>query len=407
MSLMQWKRALDELLDDQEGEMLALLERLVGIDSPTQHADGVNRVGETLTEWLRQEGFAVSRLPKPPLPEDEPWQADLADVFMARTHEPSAGPGIGFIGHMDTVFPVGTAASRPFRLDRAADRVTGPGVADMKAGLVANLFAARVLRRSGLMDCPMTLMFSPDEELGSPTASKALAAQLPGARAVICSEPGGVGSVVTVSRKGSGHMHLKVKGKAAHAGRSYADGASAILELARKTLAINDLLDLQRGLTVNTGLVSGGTSANSVAPWAESRIHLTYRTLEDGKRVVKGIRDIVAHSAVPGTSATISGGLRLYPLERTPQGDRLFGLVQEVGRMLGMNIVGQHYESAAESGFCSSELGIPTICCMGPEGDNIHSVDEFMIPSTLVPRCKLIALTALLAAREFTSSPLR
>lgn len=407
MSLMQWKRALDELLDDQEGEMLALLERLVAIDSPTQHAAGVNRVGETLTGWLKEEGFAVSRLPKPPLPEDEPWQADLADVFMARTHDPSAGPGIGFIGHMDTVFPVGTAASRPFRLDRAADRVTGPGVADMKAGLVANLFAVRALRRSGLLDCPMTLMFSPDEELGSPTASKALAAQLPGARAVICSEPGGVGNVVTVSRKGSGHMHLKVKGKAAHAGRSYADGASAILELARKTLAINGLLDLSRGLTVNTGLISGGTSANSVAPWAESRIHLTYRTLEDGKRVVKGIRDIVADSSVPGTSATISGGLRLYPLERTVQGDRLFGLVQEAGRTLGMDIAGQHYESAAESGFCSSELGIPTICCMGPEGDNIHSVDEFMIPSTLVPRCKLIALTALLAAREFAPAPLR
>lgn len=407
MSLMQWKRALDGLLDDQEGEMLALLERLVAIDSPTQHAAGVNRVGETLTGWLAGEGFAVSRLPKPPIPEDEPWQVDLADVFMARTHEPSAGPGIGFIGHMDTVFPVGTAVSRPFRLDRAADRVTGPGVADMKAGLVANLFAARALKRSGLLDCPMTLMFSPDEELGSPTASKALAAQLPGARAVICSEPGGVGNVVTVSRKGSGHMHLKVKGKAAHAGRCYSDGASAILELAHKTLAINDLLDLPRGLTVNTGLIAGGTSANSVAPWAESRIHLTYRTLEDGKRVVKGIRDIVAQSTVPGTSAAISGGLRLYPLERTPQGDRLFKLVQEAGRTLGMDITGQHYESAAESGFCSSELGIPTICCMGPEGDNIHSVDEFMIPSTLVPRCKLIALTALLAAREFAPAPRR
>ena len=407
MFLMQWKRALDGLLDDQEGEMLALLERLVAIDSPTQHAAGVNRVGEPLTGWLAGEGFAVSRLPKPPIPEDEPWQADLADVFMACTHEPSAGPGIGFIGHMDTVFPVGTAASRPFRLDRAADRVTGPGVADMKAGLVANLFAARALKRSGLLDCPMTLMFSPDEELGSPTASKALAAQLPGARAVICSEPGGVGNVVTVSRKGSGHMHLKVQGKAAHAGRCYADGASAILELAHKTLAINDLLDLSRGLTVNTGLIAGGTSANSVAPWAESRIHLTYRTLEDGKRVVKGIRDIVAQSTVSGTSAAISGGLRLYPLERTPQGDRLFELVQEAGRTLGMDIAGQHYESAAESGFCSSELGIPTICCMGPEGDNIHSVDEFMIPSTLVPRCKLIALTALLAAREFAPAPRR
>ena len=400
MSLMEWKRALDAQLENQGHEMLILLEQLVNIDSPTADAAGVNRVGETLTGWLAQEGFATSRLPKPAIPEDEPWQADLGDVFMARSHAHSVGPGIAFIGHMDTVFPVGTARSRPFRLDRAADRATGPGVADMKAGLVANLFAARALKRLGA-PFPMTLMFSPDEELGSPTASKALAAQLPGALAVICAEPGGVGEVVTVSRKGSGHMHLKITGKAAHAGRCYADGASAVLELAHKTLAINGFLDLSRSLTVNTGLVSGGTSANSVAPWAESRIHLTYRTLEDGKRVVAGIRDTVSRPTVPGTTAAISGGLRLYPLERTPQGDKLFGLVREAGGLLGMRITGQHYESAAESGFCSSQLGIPTICCMGPEGDNIHSVDEFMIPSTLLPRCKLIALAAIQAAKAF------
>lgn len=400
MSLMEWKRALDAQLENREHEMLILLEQLVSIDSPTADAAGVNRVGETLTGWLAQEGFATSRLPKPAIPEDEPWQADLGDVFMARSHAHSVGPGIAFIGHMDTVFPVGTARSRPFRLDRATDRATGPGVADMKAGLVANLFAARALKRLGA-PFPMTLMFSPDEELGSPTASKALAAQLPGALAVICAEPGGVGEVVTVSRKGSGHMHLKIMGKAAHAGRCYADGASAVLELAHKTLAINGFLDLSRSLTVNTGLISGGTSANSVAPWAESRIHLTYRTLEDGKRVVADIRDTVSRPTIPGTTAAISGGLRLYPLERTPQGDKLFGLVREAGGLLGMRITGQHYESAAESGFCSSQLGIPTICCMGPEGDNIHSVDEFMIPSTLLPRCKLIALAAIQAAKAF------
>ena len=213
--------------------------------------------------------------------------------------------------------------------------------------------------------------------------------------------PAGLGKSSPSPEKVPGTCTSEITGKAAHAGRCYADGASAILELAHKTLAINDFLNLSRGITVNTGLVGGGTSANSVAPWAESRIHLTYRSLEDGKRVVTGIRDLAARSFVPGTTATVSGGLRLYPLERTPEGDRLFELVREGGRALGMDITGQHYESAAESGFCSSELGIPTICCMGPEGDNIHSVDEFMIPSTLVPRCKLIALTALQAARAF------
>ena len=268
MDLEQWKSILDTELQNQEAPMLALLEDLVSIDSPTAHAQGVNQVGERLAAWLGEAGFLVSRLPKPPIPDDEAWQKDLGDVFMAGTHAPEAGPGIAFIGHMDTVFPVGTAAARPFRLDRAADRATGPGVADMKAGLVAMLFAARALKRSGLLPCPLTLMFSPDEELGSPTASQALAAKLPGALAVICAEPGGEGGKVTLSRKGSGHMHLKIQGKAAHAGRNYEDGASAVIELAHKILGINAFLDLPRGLTVNTGLISGGISANSVAPSA-------------------------------------------------------------------------------------------------------------------------------------------
>lgn len=270
----------------------------------------------------------------------------------------------------------------------------------MKAGLVANLFAARALKRLGLIDCPMTLMFSPDEELGSPSASRTLAQVLPGARAAINSEPGGPGGLVTVSRKGSGHMFLKVQGKASHAGRCYADGASAILEIAHKTLAIDTFLDLDRGLTVNTGLISGGVSANSVAPWAESRIHLTYRTLEDGQKVVAGIRDAVSRTVIPGTSASISGGLRLYPFERCEAGDKLFGLVKDAGELLGMSIKGQHYDSASEAGF-SSSLGVPTICNMGPEGEHIHSLNEYLVPSSIVKRCKLIALTALQASRVF------
>ena len=363
MDLTLWKDKLDAYLDPQEGDMLRLLERIVNMDSFTTDAQDVDQLGTVLTDWLREAGFQTFMMPKTEAPADEPWQADLGHVFMAKTHGREAEPGIVFLGHMDTVFPKGTAQARPFKIE--GDRATGPGVADMKAGLVANLFAARALKRLGLIDCPMTLMFSPDEELGSPSASRTLAQVLPGARAAINSEPGGPGGLVTVSRKGSGHMFLKVQGKASHAGRCYADGASAILEIAHKTLAIDTFLDLDRGLTVNTGLISGGVSANSVAPWAESRIHLTYRTLEDGQKVVAGIRDAVSRTVIPGTSASISGGLRLYPFERCEAGDKLFGLVKDAGELLGMSIKGQHYDSASEAGF-SSSLGVPTICNMGP-----------------------------------------
>ena len=166
MDLTLWKDKLDAYLDPQEGDMLRLLERIVNMDSFTTDAQDVDQLGIVLTDWLREAGFQTFMMPKTEAPADEPWQADLGHVFMAKTHGREAEPGIVFLGHMDTVFPKGTAQARPFKIE--GDRATGPGVADMKAGLVANLFAARALKRLGLIDCPMTLMFSPDEELGSP-----------------------------------------------------------------------------------------------------------------------------------------------------------------------------------------------------------------------------------------------
>lgn len=219
MDIQTCRAIIEKALRGQEAAMLALLKELVDIDSPTDCAEGVRRVGQVCADWLARAGFATACLPHAPVPEDEAWQAELASAWTARHGAAGAGPGIGFIGHMDTVFPVGTAQRRPFTVDRQADRVYGPGVADMKGGLVAMLFAARTLAEHDLLPCPLTLMFSSDEELGSPTSSQALRRHLQGAHAVFCAEPGGVGGRVTVSRKGSGHMHIRVQGVAAHAGR--------------------------------------------------------------------------------------------------------------------------------------------------------------------------------------------
>lgn len=395
------RQRLDEYFAGMEGEVLSLLEKLVSIDSPTRHAEGVNAVGRLCARALEESGFEAERLPRPPIPEDEQWQAELGNAWIARSQGALENPGIAFIGHLDTVFPVGEAARRPFSVDRATDRITGPGVADMKAGLAAMVFAARALRCLGLLSCPLTLFFSCDEELGSPTSSRVMLDVLKGHKCVFSCEPGGPRhNRVTLSRKGSGHMHLTVRGRAAHAGRNYEAGASAVLALSRKILAMNELVDLDRGITVNVGLLSGGTSANTVPPFAEARIHLTYRKLEDGQKVVDEIRRITAEESEPGTLAHASGGLRLFPLERSAAGDRLYECVRKAGSMLGMDIRGQHYESAGDSGFCSSALGIPTICCMGPEGDKIHSVDEHLVLSTIMPRIKLLALSFVVAAGE-------
>lgn len=184
MELSQCKERLDAWFSDKEPEMLSMLERIVNMDSFTNDAADVNKVGEVVTGWLAEAGFHTAKLPKKPAPADEQWMNGLGNVFSARTHSVECGPGVAFIGHMDTVFPAGTAGARPFRLDRAADRATGPGVTDMKAGIVQNMFVARALKELGLMDVPMTLTFSPDEELGSPSTTPILGEQLNGAQAV-------------------------------------------------------------------------------------------------------------------------------------------------------------------------------------------------------------------------------
>ena len=405
MELSVWKQSLDVWFDAHKQDMLTMVERVVNMDSFSHDAADVNRLGEVITGWMAEAGFRTEMLPKRPAPADEPWMASLGNVFTARTHPVEAGPGVALIGHMDTVFPAGTAASRPFRLDRAADRATGPGIVDMKSGLVVNMFVARALKELGLMDVPMTLTFSPDEELGSPSTTPLLGEQLNGAHAVICTEPGYAGGGVSVERKGSGHLLLEIEGVSAHAGRCYADGASAILELAHKVLAFNEHLDLANGTTVNTGLISGGASANSVAPNATARVHLTFRTLEAGRRLVEAIRADAARTWVPRTVSRLSGGIRLYPLTKTPQVMALFDLACKAGEAAGCPIREVRLDGAAESGYCCSVLKLPAICSMGPEGGGLHAVDEYMVPSTLLPRAKMVALTALQAARVFKASP--
>lgn len=405
MELARWKTQLDAWFADREGEMLSLLETLVNMDSFSHDGVDVDRMGEVVADWMRGIGFEAQVMPRPPVPADEPWMESLGHVVRASSHPLSAGPGVALIGHMDTVFPAGTAAARPFRVDSATGRATGPGVLDMKGGLVLNMFVARALRELGLMDVPLTLTFSADEELGSPTGTRVLGPLLNGAHAVLCPEPGYPGGGVSAQRKGSGHMLLEIEGRAAHAGRNYADGASAIIELAHKILAFNEHLDLDRDMTVNVGLIKGGISANSVAPRANARIHLTFRTLEDGKALVDAIRKDVARSVVPGTKSRVSGGIRLYPLTRTPGVEKLWKLAEAAGTALGFPLQSIASKGAAESGFCASVLNVPTLCSMGPEGIGLHSPDEYLTVSTLVPRAKVLALTALQAARAFGPSP--
>lgn len=399
MNIVDCKKILDLNLNKQEELMFSMLEKIVNMSSFTSEGKNVEKVGQFLVDFLQSHGFYIKKIPKKNIPENESWLQNHGDSFVAKTHPFNEDPGIALTGHLDTVFSHEHVSNHKFKLDKVNDRAYGPGVADMKAGLIANIFAAIALKKNNLLSCPITLTFSADEELGSPTASNALKDYLIGAKAAINAEPGGIGNFITLSRKGSGHFTMNIYNE--NFSDSSYENSLPILELVQKTLLINSLLDLSKSQTVNTGLIEGNTENLFCLPYAQSKIHITYQTLSDGNNLVNKIEQIANKKIFQKTKTRLSGGLRLYPLERTEKGDQLFYLAQEAGKLLGLSIKGQHYESAAESGFFSSILHIPTICCMGPEGENIHSRDEYFLPSTMLPRCKCIALTAYLAANHF------
>ncbi|SDO31060.1 glutamate carboxypeptidase [Methylobacterium phyllostachyos] len=368
-------------LDGQEGAMLALLEELVNIDSGSYDKPGVDAVGTRIAAFLAGEGIPVTTIPV----------EGYGDALKAEV----AGSGGGnrpvvLMGHRDTVFPKGEVARRPFHI--ADGRAYGPGVADMKAGLVMNAFVLAAYHRAGGAPVPLVGLFTGDEEIGSPACRPIIEETARGARAVLNSEPGRPTGNVVTGRKGGVFMRLEVLGKAAHSGGNYADGRSAILELAHKTVAFHAITDLARGITVNVGLVSGGQSVNTVAPLATCEIDLRYVTPSDRAEAMDRITAIVSASTVSDTTAHLSIKGEFLPLVQDEGARALFETYAQVSAGLGRPVEGEFAGGCADSGFTAS-VGCPTLCAVGPVGGKAHSPEEYLEVGSLVPRARAMAQT--------------
>ena len=366
----------------QHEPMLALFQQIVDIDSGSGHIEGIHRVASALSTRLEAVGIQVQAIELPGygcclharLPQQ--LHADKGHVLL--------------LGHMDTVFPIGTAASRPWRSD--GGRAYGPGVADMKSGLVMNAFVAEAFARFGGHPSPLQLFFSCDEEVGSP-ASRALIRQVAkGARAVLNAEPGRISGNVVTARKGSYHIEFEVLGVAAHAGVNPTQGASAIAALAHKTLALHALTDSQPGVLLNVGFIEGGMAANVIAPRARAQLDLRYTADTDMDALLGDVKTIIEAESLPRTSGRIVRQTGTLPMVRTPE--PLLQLYQHCAMRSGFSVDGEFTGGAADSGITSS-MGIPTLCALGPVGGYPHSEREFCDLSTFVPRAQALARTIL------------
>jgi glutamate carboxypeptidase len=368
-------------LDAQRDSMLALLEEVVNIDSGSYDKAGVDAVGERFKRFFAQHDIPISVVPN-----ETYGEAIKAEV---------AGSGgsnkpIVLMGHRDTVFPRGEAARRPFRIENG--RAYGPGVCDMKAGLVMNAFVLAAYRRFGGAPAPLVGLITSDEEIGSPACRPIIEETARSARAVLNSEPGRPSGNVVTGRKGGVFMRMEVFGKAAHSGGNFEQGVSAIGELAHKIVALHDITDIPRGTTVNVGLIGGGQSVNTVAPQAECQIDLRYVTPPDRADAMRRIEEIVARSTVPGTTARLEIKGEFKPLVQDEGSKALFETYQDGMKEVGRRVEGEFTGGCADSGFTAS-VGCPTLCAVGPVGGKAHSPEEYLEIESFVPRAQAMALT--------------
>ena len=363
----------------RQAEMIRLIRALVECESPSDDARAVSRFVELVADTLAPLG-RVRRIPG----------GKHGPHLLCEFNLPgSRSEGrLLLLGHSDTVWPVGTLARMPFR--EAEGRLWGPGVLDMKAGLALAVFAVRALRE---MERPVrrqvALQLNSDEEVGSPSSRSLTEEQARRSVAVLVLEPGtGLEGKLKTARKGVGDYTLVVRGKAAHAGADFSAGSSAILELARQIEKIAGFTRLDRGITVNPGLISGGSRANVVAAEAYAEIDVRVVRLKDAEALDRKFRRL--RPVDKRCTLEISGGLNRPPMERSPGGQRLFRLARKLAAELGVRLE-ESLSGGGSDGNFTAALGVPTLDGVGAVGEGMHAPEESVLVDRLADRTALLA----------------
>jgi glutamate carboxypeptidase len=356
-------------------KVLELLRQLVEIESPSTDKAATDRIAEFVAQVARDLGGGVTTH----------HQEQRGDHVIARWRQGHGG--FLLLCHLDTVWPTGTLAERPWRVD--GRRAYGPGSLDDKAGVAIALMAIRGLQDIGLaLAHPVTILFTSDEEIGSRTSRSVIEAEAAQATVVFCMEPALPDGALKVWRKGTGRYTITALGQAAHSGADHAKGINAIEEIAHQILRLQDMTDYGTGTTVSVGWVRGGTRSNVIPDKAQIRLDVRVPTQTQGKRIVEAIDNL--QPVLPGARLRIEGGLSRPPMEESPLTLIPFRRAQEIGREIGLTLTAGGTGGASDGNFTAA-LGVPTLDGMGAIGDGAHAVDEYVQVSSLPERAALMA----------------
>jgi len=379
------KERVFRFIDAHREEMLALWQEMVNMESGSQDKQGIDAVARKFQEVLTGEGAATRIVEM-----EKAGNMLVAEIGAGRSQKP-----VLFMGHMDTVFAKGTVAQRPFSIKDG--KAYGPGVLDMKGGIVAAIYAVKALNSAGYDSRPLKMILAGDEEIAhvNSNAAEIFMAEAKGALAAFNCETGFVDDAIVVGRKGTAVFELEVKGVAVHAGNEPENGRSAILEIAHKVIDIQKLTDWDKGTTFNVGVIQGGTVPNAVPGYAKIIVDVRYLEPALLPDIRSQLEEAAARTYVQDTTTTLTEIPGIAPMKTTEGVKELFAIVKKTYEENGWGSpYGKLVGGGSDSAY-SVLAGVPTVCAMGVKGGRNHSPEEFAIVETLFERAKLLAACTL------------
>jgi glutamate carboxypeptidase len=375
-------------LDKRLPAYLADLGKLCAFECGTDDKPGVDEAGTWVRAWAEQRGWTTTI-----------WPDERVGDSVVVTVRGSGQLRAMLVAHLDTVYPRGTAAARPLRIE--GDTLLAPGSCDNKSGLLSALYAAAALEDLGLL-APigtLTIVCGGDEETDMRSSGALLASLAPNHDLALVLEAGRENGDIVSARKGGGHFTLETHGRAAHAGVEPHRGANAILDLAHKIVTLQALNGMCNGMTLNVGVVRGGTRTNVVPDLAAAEIDVRITYPDHQSVVLAALHAVAATEHVPGVSAELRGGWGAAPMARTPAIAALVDLTRSCAAELGFAL-----NDAATGGISYANMlagfGLPVLDGLGPVGGNDHSPREYITVSSIVPRTALLALLLLRRAQQ-------
>lgn len=372
-------------IDEHRSEMMDFWQKIVSMESGSAYKDDVDKLGAFLGEQFAAAGAEVRF---------EEFEK-AGNMLIANIGKERDGEPIILMGHFDTVFPVGTLKTRPFKIEEG--KAYGPGVLDMKGGITILYFIVRALQKAGYDKRPLKIILAGDEEVGHAmsTCGDIFIQEAEGAKAAFDFETGYTDNGIVVGRKGQVRIYINVQGLAAHAGNEPEKGRNAILEMAHKVIGIQALTDWERGITYNVGIIKGGTVMNAVPDNAYAEVDVRYIDPKHIDLIKANVNKVIEETHVEGTTTSVRFEIGFQPMQTTEGVKELFALMKDVAEREGFGELKEKFVGGGADSAYAVIAGVPTLCAVGVMGGRNHSPEEFAVVETLFTRAKLLAATIL------------